>query len=70
MHDWEVDYKIIKELRKPTFIAGGLNPNNVVEAIKIANPAGVDVNSGCKKDGIKNFELIKTFVKNAKSIEV
>ena len=66
VHDWNVDKKLIQRLNKPTFIAGGLNPNNVADVIKIANPAGVDVNSGCKKDSIKNAELVKKFVTNAK----
>ena len=32
----------------------------------ITIPAGVDVNSGCKLNGIKNAKLVKQFVKNAK----
>lgn len=67
VHDWNVDKKLIQKLNRPTFIAGGLNPNNVAKVIKIANPAGVDVNSGCKKNGVKNAELVKDFVTNAKS---
>ncbi len=66
VHDWNADRYLIQKLDKPTFIAGGLNPNNVGEVIKIANPAGVDVNSGCKKNGEKNSKLVKDFVTNAK----
>ena len=67
VHDWDVDKILVKELYKPVFIAGGLNPDNVASVIKIANPAGVDVNSGCKLNGIKNANLVKKFVKNAKN---
>lgn len=70
IHDWKEDKKLIQKLNRPTFIAGGLNPNNVREVIKIANPAGVDVNSGCKKDGLKNKELVRAFVTNAKSVKI
>ena len=70
MHNWDVDRELIKELNRPTFIAGGLNPSNVVDAIKIARPYGVDVNSGCKKGGVKNGELVKEFVYNAKNFGI
>lgn len=65
-HDWNKSGILIKSLDKPTFLAGGLNPQNVQTAISIANPYGVDVNSGCKKDGKKNSKLVYEFVKNAK----
>ena len=47
-HDWNKSKELIQILDKPTFLAGGLNPNNVEQAIKLAQPYGVDVNSGCK----------------------
>ena len=69
-HDWNKSGELIRILDKPTFLAGGLNPNNVADAIKQANPYGVDVNSGCKNDnGIKDKEKVKLFIKNAKGIE-
>lgn len=66
-HDWNKSREIIKTLNKPTFLAGGLNPNNVQTAITQANPYGVDVNSGCKVDGKKNARKVLEFVKNAKN---
>ena len=66
VHDWNTDKELIKKLDKPTFIAGGLNPDNVANVIKIAKPAGVDVNSGCKLNGVKNENLVISFVQNAK----
>lgn len=70
IHDWNKSRELIKILDKPTFLAGGLNPNNVADAIKQANPYGVDVSSGCKNDnGIKDKEKVKLFIKNAKGIE-
>ena len=69
-HDWNKSGELIKILDKPTFLAGGLNPDNVVDAIKKANPYGVDVNSGCKNDkGVKDKGKVKLFIKNAKGIE-
>ena len=49
-HDWNKSNELIKKLKKPTFLAGGLNPDNVKKAIEIAAPYGVDVNSGCKNE--------------------
>ena len=66
-HDWNKSGELIKELNKPTFLAGGLNPDNVCVAIDLANPYGVDVNSGCKNDkGVKDALKVKQFVYNAK----
>ena len=64
--DWEKGRDIIKKLNKPTFLAGGLNPENVSEAINIVKPYGVDVNSGCKTNNIKDRNKVIEFVKNAK----
>ena len=65
--DWEKCNAIISSLNRPTFLAGGLNPKNVSEAIKIAMPYGVDVNSGCKNAmGVKDAQKVKEFVYNAK----
>lgn len=67
-HDWNKSYDLIKKLDKPTFLAGGLNPENVSEAIKKAKPYGVDVNSGCKNDeGNKDKEKVIRFIENAKN---
>lgn len=69
IHDWNKSYEIIKKLNKPCFLAGGLNPVNVSDAIKKVRPFGVDVNSGCKnKDGSKDRNKVIKFVKNAKRV--
>lgn len=66
-YNWKKAGDIIKTLNKPVFLAGGLNPNNVKQAIADASPFGVDVNSGCKENGSKNADKVKEFVFNAKS---
>ena len=68
-HDWHKSNELIKKLNKPTFLAGGLNPDNVKEAINTTEPYGVDVNSGCKNEfGKKDAEKVQLFVSNAKGI--
>ena len=70
IHDWKKSSEIIRKLDKPTFLAGGLNSENVIEAIRIAKPYGVDVNSGCKNNkGIKVRKKVIEFVKIAKESE-
>lgn len=48
-------------------IAGGLNPENVAEAIRLTNPYGVDTSSGVEiKPGLKDKNLMKRFINTAK----
>ena len=51
-------------------LAGGLNPDNVANAIKVLNPDCVDVSSGVENDnGIgKSKEKINMFVTNARKV--
>ncbi len=52
-------------------LAGGLNPENVQEAISIVKPYGVDVSSGVEDfPGKKNHNKVKLFIKNAKSAKI
>jgi phosphoribosylanthranilate isomerase len=52
---------LAKEL--PIFAAGGLNPENVKDVIKDANPFAVDVAGGIETDGKEDIEKIRNFIK-------
>ena len=52
----------------PFVLAGGLNPENVREAIRMAKPWCVDVSSGVEIDGRKDSRLIAKFVRAARSV--
>ena len=59
--------KIIEISKKPVILAGGLNADNVREAILTVKPAGIDVHTGIEnKSGRKDPELLTRFVQNAK----
>ena len=54
------------ELSQPFFIAGGLNEDNVEEAIQHFTPYAVDVSSGVETDGQKDHEKIRRFIERVK----
>ena len=55
------------ELSQPFFIAGGLNEDNVEEAIQHFTPYAVDVSSGVETDGQKDHEKIRRFIERVKN---
>jgi phosphoribosylanthranilate isomerase len=50
-HDWTVSKKIREQCGRPLFLAGGLNPENVRDAIDQVQPFGLDLCSGVRTDG-------------------
>ena len=60
------DWNILKNFEKPYFLAGGLNPENVSEAIEKLEPYAVDVSSGVETDGYKDADRIRAFVENVR----
>jgi len=64
------NWKVLKgmELNVPIILAGGLNENNVEEAIKIVDPYAVDVSSGVETEGYKDFKKMKSFIEKVRGI--
>lgn len=63
------DWTILKGFtcRLPWMLAGGLNPANVAEAIRVSGAMAVDVSSGVESaPGIKDSDLIRAFILAAK----
>lgn len=63
------DKKLIPVLKKPYFLAGGLNAENVNENIEACNPFAVDVSSAVETDGIKDKTKIKEFLERVRENE-
>ncbi|MFQ6136985.1 MAG: phosphoribosylanthranilate isomerase [Candidatus Hydrothermarchaeales archaeon] len=64
-HDWEISRKIVKSVDRPVILAGGLNPENVKEAIEKVCPYAVDVSSGVEsKEGRKDYDKVERFIEN------
>lgn len=63
------DWSFVETLavRYPVVLAGGLDPDNVGEAISTARPWGVDVSSGVETDGRKDAAKIREFVRAART---
>ncbi len=55
------DWTLIKNFQREYFLAGGLTPENVGEAIELLHPFAVDVSSGIETDGKKDFKKMATF---------
>lgn len=51
IHDWKISRRIRELVDVPVFLAGGLTPDNVAEAIRQVEPFGIDVCSGVRTDG-------------------
>lgn len=69
VHDWNISRKIVESVSIPVILAGGLNPDNVAEAIRAVNPFGVDVNSGVSNaDGTKDVGKVRMFAERAKTL--
>jgi phosphoribosylanthranilate isomerase len=65
-HDWEISRELARLSPHPLVLAGGLNPENVEEAIRSVRPAGVDAHTGLEDaNGRKDPEKARRFVQRA-----
>lgn len=51
VHDWRISAEFVRRAPRPVFLAGGLTPANVGEAIRRVRPFGVDLCSGIRVNG-------------------
>jgi phosphoribosylanthranilate isomerase len=62
VHDWAISARIVASVPRPVFLAGGLNPANIAQAISQVRPFGVDVCSGLRSGGKLDEEKLAAFV--------
>ena len=63
------DWDLLENFSRPCFLAGGLDPDNVREAIDRCRPYAVDVSSGIETDGFKDEAKMQAFVNNVRKTE-
>ena len=60
-HDWTISKRICECIRIPVYLAGGLTPDNIQEAIRQVHPYAVDVCSGVRTDGHLDEHKLEAF---------
>ena len=62
VHDWAISRRIVEAASCPVFLAGGLTPANVAEAIERVRPYGIDLCSGIRTGGTLDGEKLGALV--------
>lgn len=62
VHNWQVSHQIVKQSSVPVFLAGGLNPENVRQAIEVVQPFGLDICSGVRSNGNLDKRKLEAFM--------
>lgn len=66
--DWHLLERL--DLKIPFMVSGGLNADNVAEAVCVTRAGGVDVSSGVERaPGVKDPEMIRAFIRAARATE-
>ena len=67
-HDWRISQQIVATVRVPVYLAGGLNPENVADAITQVRPFGLDICSGLRTNDQLDAEKVRCFFANIAAI--
>lgn len=62
------DWKLVKGINKPFFLAGGISAENAKDAVEITRPYALDASSSMETDGYKDFNKMKKFVDTVRSL--
>jgi phosphoribosylanthranilate isomerase len=67
-HDWRLSRQIREQIGIPLFLAGGLNPGNVQQAIEQVGPFGLDICTGVRTDGKLDENKLRQLFENVKHV--
>lgn len=67
VHDWLISRRIVDGVNVPVWLAGGLTPDNVTEAIATVRPWGVDICSGVRSNGSLDANKLGSYVRAVRS---
>lgn len=62
----EFDWSLVRDVRRPFMLAGGLGPANVAQAVRATRPWGVDMSGGVETGGAKDPDKMRAAVVAAK----
>ena len=69
IHDWQLSKRIVAAVKVPVYLAGGLKPANVFDAIRKVRPFGVDVCSGIRTEDKLDPIKLKQFCAEIRAAE-
>ena len=67
VHDWSISVRIREQVPRPVFLAGGLRPENVADALSRVAPFGLDLCSGVRTDGRLDEAKLERFFTRMRS---
>ena len=62
------DWNLVKSIKRQYFLAGGLDPYTVGDAVRLLRPFAVDVSSGIETDGVKDKNKMAAFMAAVRSV--
>lgn len=69
-HDWSLSRRIREQIAIPVFLAGGLNPDNVRQAVEEVGPFALDICSGVRSNGKLDAQKLRALFTNLDGIVV
>lgn len=60
------DWSLLRSMKKPYFLAGGLDAENITQALKQFSPFAVDTSSGVETNKVKDYNKIKRFIETVR----
>ena len=68
-HDWRISRRVVEASSVPVFLAGGLAPENIAEAIQTVRPFGVDLCTGVRTEGRLDPVLLGRFMEKVREAD-